>query len=90
MVTCPYCNRPAMRLGQKSALGPGRAVPCRSCGKLVSAHWVGILAAIPAFLGGYAFLEAESALLGFAAVAAGLLVMGLLQTFLVPLMKHNA
>jgi hypothetical protein len=89
MVNCPHCNGTAMTLMQKSALGPGRAVPCRSCGKTVASHWVGILAAIPAFLGGYVFLNTESVHIGFAAVAAGILVMALLQTFLVPLMKYE-
>ena len=87
MVRCPHCGRAAMTLGQKASLGPGRVVRCQSCGGVVSAHPVAILAAIPAFLGGYAFLNVESAPLGMAAVIAGLVAMALLQTFVVPLIK---
>jgi len=90
MVKCPHCGRPAMSLLQKSALGPGRAVRCQSCGKGVATHWVGILAAVPAFLGGFAFLKLESPALGIAAVMGGILVMALLQTFLVPLVRSDA
>lgn len=79
-----------MSLGRKSALGPGRMVPCQSCGKKVAAHWTGIFAAIPAFLGGLALMKSESLLLGFAAVAGGILVMGVLHTFVVPLVRSDA
>jgi hypothetical protein len=89
MVTCPYCNRAAMSLREKASLGPGRAVKCQSCGRLVATHWVGILAAVPAFLGGYAFLKLESMPLGITAVVAGVAAMALLQTFAVPLMKND-
>jgi hypothetical protein len=89
MIKCPYCKRDAMSLGQKSGLGPGRAVKCQSCGKLVSAHWTGILAAIPAFLGGFVLLESESAALGIAAVVAGVIVMALVHTFLIPLVRSE-
>ncbi len=74
-----------MSLLRKSALGPGRAVNCQSCGKKVAAHWSAVFAAIPAFLGGYALMKSESLLLGMAAVAVGLLVMGAIHTYLVPL-----
>ena len=90
MVKCPYCSRPAMTLWRKSALGPGRVVRCQSCGKKISAHWTGILAAIPAFLGGFALMKSESLLLGIAAVVAGVLLMGVLHTFLVPLIRNDA
>jgi endogenous inhibitor of DNA gyrase (YacG/DUF329 family) len=89
MVKCPYCGKAAMSPGQKSALGPGRVVACQSCGKKVAAHWTAILAAVPAFLGGYVFLNSESALVGFAAVAGGVLLMATLHTFVVPLMRSN-
>jgi len=79
-----------MSLGRKSALGPGRVVPCQSCGKNVAAHWTGILAAIPAFLGGLALMKSESLLLGLAAVVAGVLIMGAVHTFLVPLVRSDA
>ena len=79
-----------MSLWRKSALGPGRAVSCQSCGKSVSAHWTGILAAIPAFLGGFALMKAESVPLGIVAVMAGVLVMGILHTYLVPLVRNDA
>ena len=78
-----------MSLREKASLGPGRAVKCQSCGRLVSTHWVGILAATPAFLGGYAFLKLDSMPLGMAAVIAGVAAMALLQTFVVPLMKSD-
>jgi hypothetical protein len=78
-----------MTLWRKSALGPGRAVRCESCGKTVSAHWTGIFAAIPAFLGGYALMKSASLPLGIAAVVAGVLIMGLLHTYLVPLVRSD-
>jgi len=90
MVKCPYCSRPAMTLWRKSALGPGRVVSCQSCGKPVAAHWTGILAAIPAFLGGFVLMESENVPLGIAAVIGGVIAMGLLHTFLVPLVRSDA
>ena len=90
MVKCPYCGRAAMSLARKSALGPGRAVSCQSCGRKVAAHWVAVFAAIPAFLGGLALMKSESVPLGIAAVVAGVLIMGLLHTFLVPLVRSDA
>lgn len=61
MVECPYCNRAAMTLWRKSALGPGRVVRCQSCGKKVAAHWVAIFAAIPAFIGGMVLMKSDEA-----------------------------
>ena len=90
MVKCPYCNRAAMSLWRKSALGPGRAVNGQSCGKKVSAHWTAVFAAIPAFLGGFVLMKSESLLLGLAAVAGGVLIMGALHTYLVPLVRNDA
>ena len=87
MNRCPWCARAAMTLGQKASLGPGRAVPCGSCGRLVASHPTAVLAAIPAFLGGYAFLQVDSQVLGMAAVIAGLGAMALLHTFAVPLTR---
>ena len=89
MVKCPYCSRPAMTLWRKSALGPGRAVHCQSCGKPVAAHWIAVFAAIPAFLGGLALMKSDSVLVGMAALVGGVLVMGVLHTFLVPLMRSD-
>ena len=79
-----------MSLWQKSALGPGRVVKCRTCGKPVAAHWTGILAAIPAFLGGYALMTSGDLPLGIVAVIGGVFAMGLLHTFLVPLVRGDA
>ena len=90
MVKCPYCDRPAMSLWRKSALGPGRAIDCQSCGKKVATHWIAIFAAIPAFLGGLVLLKSASLPLGIAAVLGGVLTMGLLHTFLVPLVRSDA
>ena len=90
MVTCPHCSRPAMSLGKKASLGPGRVVKCQSCGRPVATHWVGILAAFPAFLGGFAMMKSASLPLGLAAVAAGIAAMALIQTFAVPLMKGDS
>ena len=78
-----------MSLLRKSALGPGRVVRCQSCGKGVAAHWIAIFAAIPAFLGGYVLLKSASLPLGIAAVVAGVLAMGILQTFVVPLVRSD-
>ena len=90
MVSCPYCGRPAMSLMRKSGLGPGRKINCQSCGRPVMPHPMSILAAIPAFLGGLAAMKSTSLLLGSAAVVAGILAMGFVQTFLVPLVRGNA
>jgi hypothetical protein len=76
-----------MTLGEKAMLGPGRVVKCRSCGKPIASHWIGILAALPAFLGGFAFLNADSTPLGLMYVLAGVAGMAALQTLVVPLMK---
>lgn len=89
MVKCPYCNRAAMSLLRKSALGPGRAVSCQSCGKKVSAHWAAIFAAFPAFLGGLFLMRTESPLLGIVAVMGGVLIMGVIHTCLVPLVRND-
>ncbi|MEI6737398.1 MAG: hypothetical protein WCL29_02860 [Pseudomonadota bacterium] len=89
MIKCPHCNRTAMSFLRKSALGPGRAVNCQSCGKKISAHWSGIFAAIPAFLGGFALMKSASLPLGLAAVAGGLIVMGLIHTYLIPLIPNE-
>lgn len=90
MIACPWCNRPAMTLLQKSALGPGRVVGCGSCGKKIAAHWAGVFAATPAFVGGYVLMKSGYAPIGFAAVAGGLLLMGVLQTFAIPLVRSDA
>lgn len=87
MITCPHCGRPAMSLVQKSALGPGRVVACRACGKPVSAHALGMLSAVPAFLGGYYALQSGSVLAGGAAMIAGVAAMALIQVFAVPLVR---
>jgi hypothetical protein len=76
-----------MILGEKASLGPGRIVRCRSCGAPVAAHPLSILAAVPAFLGGFAFLKSDSVAMGIAAVGAGLAAMALIHTFIVPLTK---
>jgi hypothetical protein len=78
-----------MTLMRKSGLGPGRAVPCQSCGKPVTTHPLAIFAAVPAFLGGVLALKSGSWLIGSASVACGVLLMGLVQTFLVPLVRSD-
>jgi hypothetical protein len=79
-----------MSLTRKSRLGPGRTINCQSCGKPVATHSMGVFAAIPAFLGGFVFLKSASMLLGIAAIVGGVLTMGLIQTFLVPLVRSDA
>jgi len=74
-----------MSLVQKSALGPGRVVRCRACGKPVAAHALGMLSALPAFVGGYHAMQSASMLAGTAAVVAGIAGMALIQIFAVPL-----
>jgi hypothetical protein len=49
-----------------------------------------VLAAIPAFLGGYTLMTSASLPLGIAAVAGGLLLMGVIHTYLVPLVRSDA
>jgi hypothetical protein len=90
MVKCPHCGGAAMSLLRKSALGPGRVVNCASCGRPVSVHWTAILAAIPAFLGGFVLMKFASLALGILAVVGGVLLMAALHTFLVPLVRHDA
>ena len=90
MVKCPHCGRPAMSLMRKSGLGPGRTIGCQSCGKPVTTHSIAILAAIPAVLGSVIALKSGSWLLGGASILGGVLVMGLVQTFLVPLVRSDA
>jgi hypothetical protein len=87
MVKCPYCGRPAMTLMRKSGLGPGRTIPCQSCGKPVTTHSLAIFAAVPAFLGGVLALKSGSWLIGSASVVGGVLAMAFVQTFLVPLVR---
>jgi hypothetical protein len=49
-----------------------------------------VFAAIPAVLGGLFALRSGSLLLGSAAIIGGVLVMGLIQTFVVPLVRSDA
>ena len=44
----------------------------------------------PAFLGGFALMKSESLPLGIAAVVGGVLLMGVLHTYLVPLVRSDA
>jgi hypothetical protein len=78
-----------MSLMRKSGLGPGRSINCQSCGKPVTTHSLAVFAAIPAFLGGFVFLKSTSLLFGGTAVVGGVLAMGLIQTFLVPLVRSD-
>lgn len=89
MIKCPHCGRPAMTLMRKSALGPGRVIPCEACGKPVTTHSIAVFAAIPAFFGGFYFLRSTSTALGVAAILGGVLAMALIQTFLVPLVRAD-
>lgn len=79
-----------MSLMRKSGLGPGRTINCQSCGKPVTTHSMSVFAAIPAFLGGIVALKSASLLLGGAAIAGGVLTMGFIHTFLVPLVRSDA
>jgi hypothetical protein len=79
-----------MSLMRKSGLGPGRTINCQSCGKPVTTHSMAVFAAIPAFLGGVVALKSGSFLLGGAAIVGGVLAMGLIHTFLVPLVRSDA
>jgi hypothetical protein len=51
---------------------------------------MGVLAAFPAFMGGVLALKSASFLLGGAAIVGGILTMGLIQTFLVPLVRSDS
>ena len=53
-------------------------------------HWAAIFAAIPAFMGGLVFMRSESVPFGLAAVVGGVLMMGMLHTFLIPLVRSDA
>ena len=87
MVQCPHCKREAMTIWRKSGLGPGRAVRCQSCGKVVTPHAAAIFAAFPAFLGGFVLLRSDSLPVGIAAMVAGILAMAVIHTFLIPLVR---
>ncbi len=89
MVKCPYCARPAMSLARKAGLGPGRAIPCQACGKPVTTHSMAVFTAIPAFAGGLVALKAPSLAISAGAILAGLLLMALVQTFVVPLVRYE-
>jgi len=52
-------------------------------------HGSAVFAAIPAFLGGFAFMKSTSTLVGFAAIIGGILAMALIQTFLIPLVRAD-
>ncbi len=78
-----------MTLMRKSALGPGRAVACQSCGRLVAAHWIAIIEAILAFLGGYFLMNCASIPVGVLAVVGGVLAMAFLQVYCVPLVRSD-
>jgi hypothetical protein len=41
-------------------------------------------------LGGFVLMKSESLFLGIAAVAGGVLIMGVLHTYLVPLVRNDA
>ena len=90
MAKFSHCGLAAMNLMRKSGLGPGRVIGCQSCGKPVKTHSIGVFAAIPAVLGGLFALRSGSWLLGGAAILGGLLSMGLIQTFVVPLVRGDA
>ena len=90
MIKCPWCRRPAMTLMRKSGLGPGRKIACQSCGKPVMTHSLAVLAGIPAFAGGLVALKSGSFAVGSVAIVGGMLTMGLVQTFLVPLVRGDA
>jgi hypothetical protein len=56
----------------------------------VATHWSAVFAAIPAFLGGYVLMKSGSSPLGIAAVVGGILLMGVVHTFLIPLVRNDA
>ena len=87
MVTCPHCGRPAMTLGRKAGLAPGRVIPCQACGKPVMTHSIGVFTALLPMIAGFYFLRTGSILEGVAAIIAAVGCMALLQTFAVPLAK---
>jgi hypothetical protein len=78
-----------MTLIRKSGLGPGRTTNCQSCAQPVTIHSMGVFAAIPAFIGGLVALKSGSLLIGIPAVVVGVLAMGLVQTFVVPLVRSD-
>ena len=90
MVKCPWCGKLAMSRARKAVLGPGRVVPCESCGRKVTTHWMAVLAAVPAFLGGYVMTQSASIPLGIAAVVSGVAAMAMLHAFVVPLVRSDA
>ncbi|MBA3505495.1 MAG: hypothetical protein H0T80_06890 [Betaproteobacteria bacterium] len=90
MVKFPWCSRPAMSLMRKSGLGPGRVVDCQACGKPVRTHSMSAFAAIPAILGGVLAMKSASFLSSTAAILGGVFAMGLIQTFLVPLVRSDS
>jgi hypothetical protein len=81
MYTCPHCGEIAMSWKTKIALGPGRDVACRECGKPVSVTWNGTAVAMIPFVIGI-FIG------GIVPVVIGTLAAIPIQLFWVPLVAR--
>lgn len=88
MMTCPSCGRVAMPLWRKCILGPETAVPCASCGRMVSVPGGAIAAAIPVALGLIAAVQL-SLPWSVASALAGAVGYVAIQRYLVPIVDRS-
>lgn len=69
-------------------MGPGRSVPCKACGGLVSVHKVSILSFIPLFACFIAVRNLWPSPSSFVLLAAAALLAGFVQVFMIPLVTR--
>jgi len=87
---CPHCQQQAMSQLTKSALGPIRSVPCKSCGKSVSVPAAAVLAVLP-FLAGIALAPvAWPSPLAWASPLVGFAITCAVHAYKVPLVRSGA
>ncbi|MCH6483264.1 hypothetical protein MMG85_06750 [Pseudoxanthomonas sp. LH2527] len=75
---------------RKSFLGPRRSVPCDACGRLVSVHRLSVLAFFPTFASFIVVRDLWPSPVSVVVPAVALLLAGLVQVFMVPLVPRDA
>jgi hypothetical protein len=84
-VTCPLCQHQAMSPIEKLSLGPAKSVPCRNCGRRLRVSYGSLIGLIP-FLAAIVWSVFLHAFVAKVLVwLAGILVMGAIHLFWVPL-----
>jgi hypothetical protein len=89
MLTCPYCQQPAMTLFRKCILRPDSVVACASCGRTVGIPWLAIVAAAPVALGIVAAIKLAVPW-SIAGAVGGLVAYVAIQRFIVPVVGRDA